>query len=153
MTSTSTAFCEQCGGAVDHDELCCPACGNEQRPAGTQRKSSPARAAAASKAPTAAHQSARPSTPRRPTAQPARPWIAPQAKPWASRSTGTGLARTGLAVVLLGAGLWRLLTVLVVLGAIAAYIWGGTLSAHVDCLAHELGKPGLVGTLACAVAH
>jgi hypothetical protein len=58
--------------------------------------------------------------------------------------------------ILVGAlvsGLWRLAGVLAVFAVIAAFIWGGTTEAHVRCLAHELGAPGLLNSIACVVEH
>lgn len=76
----------------------------------------------------------------------------------AAPGSGSSGAITLIAIpfILIGAlvsGLWRLAGVLVVCAVIAAFIWGGTTEAHVRCVAHELGAPGLLNAIACVVEH
>lgn len=37
--------------------------------------------------------------------------------------------------------------------AIGGFVYGGTDDAHQRCLAHRLGAPGIIGTVACVVEH
>jgi hypothetical protein len=49
--------------------------------------------------------------------------------------------------------IWRLALVLLVVGVIVGYIWGGSNNAQERCLAHRLGAPGLLNSLACVFEH
>jgi len=49
--------------------------------------------------------------------------------------------------------LWGILVLLVCIAAIAVFIWGGSNEAHLRCLDHRLGAPGLVDSAACIVEH
>jgi hypothetical protein len=76
----------------------------------------------------------------------------------AAPGSGSSGAITLIAIpfILVGAlvsGLWRLAGVLAVCAVIAAFIWGGTTEAHLRCVAHELGAPGLLNAIACVVEH
>jgi hypothetical protein len=76
----------------------------------------------------------------------------------AATGSANSAAITFIAIpfILVGAlvsGLWRLAGVFAVFAVIAAFIWGGTTEAHVRCLAHELGAPGLLNSIACVVEH
>lgn len=85
-----------------------------------------------------------------------------QTPPSKASGAATGSASSGaitliaIPFILVGAlvsGLWRLAGVLGVCAMIAAFIWGGTTEAHVRCVAHELGAPGLLNSIACVVEH
>jgi hypothetical protein len=48
---------------------------------------------------------------------------------------------------------WKLMMIVFVGFCIWAYVWGGSVQAHLYCTAHDYGAPGLKGFFACMVAH
>jgi hypothetical protein len=73
----------------------------------------------------------------------------------ASSTADSSRALIGLivGVGLLIHGIWRIVLALAVIAGIAAFIWGGTNDAHLRCVDHRLGAPGLLDSLACIVEH
>ena len=65
---------------------------------------------------------------------------------------------SGAEAAIIGVGalfafLWKLVIFVLVVGAIAGFIWGGSNDAHLRCLDHRLGAPGLIDSLACVFEH
>jgi hypothetical protein len=125
-------FCEECGASMAAEARFCGGCG----------------AAVATEAPAVTLQAP---VPQRPTPQ-TRP--AAKTRPAPKKKVAPSV---GLLALLVGVGLvqfvWRALIALCVVAAIAGYVWGGSNAAHLDCIAHRLGAPGIVGSFACAVEH
>jgi hypothetical protein len=44
-------------------------------------------------------------------------------------------------------------TALLIALVVAGYLYGGTNNAHMRCLQHRFGEPGVLGSIACAVQH
>jgi hypothetical protein len=66
-------------------------------------------------------------------------------------SSGTEAAIIGVGALF--AFLWKLVIFALVAGAIVGFIWGGSNDAHLRCLDHRLGAPGLIDSLACVFEH
>jgi hypothetical protein len=81
-------------------------------------------------------------------------------RPLASNVPGAKRRRdtSGTEAAIIGVGalfafLWKLVIFVLVVGAIAGFIWGGSNDAHLRCLDHRLGAPGLIDSLACVFEH
>jgi hypothetical protein len=59
----------------------------------------------------------------------------------------------GIGIGLFVRAVFSLIVICLVLAGIGGYIWGGTNSAHLACLAHQFGNNSLKAQVACAVEH